>query len=123
MRAPCADADVVEQHRVGDRRAAAGERPRTDDAALEMRARQHRSERDDRVDGVADAPDRVADELRGRRVDRLRVDRPLRVVEVEDRQRRDEVLVRVEERLDRPDIAPVVAVAIGRPGTSLRFMS
>ena len=38
------------------------------------------------------------------------------VVQVEDRQRRDEILVRVEERLDRPDIPPVVAIAIGGPG-------
>ena len=44
------------------------------------------------------------------------VERPRVVVEVEHRLDRDEVDVRLVERVDRPDVAPVVAVAGRRAG-------
>ncbi|MBG9885462.1 hypothetical protein ABE10_02440, partial [Bacillus toyonensis] len=99
----------------GDRRSSSGECPRSDHAPFEVGARQHRTERHDRVDRVAHTADRVPHELRGRRVHRLRVDRPFHVVEVEHREGRDEVHMRVEERVDRPHVPPVGAVARRRP--------
>ena len=58
-------------------------------------------------------PCRVVHEL-GRRQRVVRgVDRPVVVVEVEDRVDGDQVHVRVVERVQRPDVAPVVPVALG----------
>ncbi len=66
---------------------------------------------DDRVVG-----DAALHELRPRLLRVRRRDRPAVVVEVEDRVNRHEVHVRVEVRADRPDVAPVTPVPVGRAG-------
>ncbi len=53
----------------------------------------------------------VEHELRRRQRIRVRQDRPLHVVEVEDRLDRDQVHVRVVVGVERPDVAPVALVA------------
>ena len=90
------DEDLVEQDRVGDR--AAG-----DDAAVA----------DDGVDGPTDAREAVGvdllvvDELGGGQAVVVVVDRPERIVEVEVRRGAAQVHVRLEIRLQGPDVAPV----------------
>ena len=56
--------------------------------------------------------DPALDELRRRQLRVVGEDRPLLVVEVEDRVDGDEVHVRVVVGVDRPDVAPVTAVAV-----------
>src|SRR5205814_10256543 len=70
----------------------------------------------DRVEGVTGAVGSFEHELgRGQRRER-RVDRPVHVVEVEDGVDGYEIHVGVEVRVDGSDVAPVAAVAVGRPG-------
>ena len=64
---------------------------------------------DHRVSGRA-----VLDELRRRQRRREAEDRPLPVVQVEDRLQRDQVHVRVVVGVQRADVPPVAAVAVGR---------
>ena len=58
----------------------------------------------------------LEDELRRRQPVGRHQDRPVGVVEVEDRVGRDQVHVRVVVRVERPDVAPVAALALGDPG-------
>ena len=65
----------------------------------------------DRIDSVDVPP---CDELGAGVLRQAGVDRPLAVVEVEDRVDRDEVHVGLVVGVEGPDIAPVAAVAVGR---------
>ena len=71
---------------------------------------------DERVHRHAGAALLCMHELRGRQRVMSRVDRPVVVVEVELGVHRDQVAVRLVERVDGADIAPVVAVSCRRPG-------
>jgi hypothetical protein len=90
--------------------------PRREHRPLDAAAGHDRAAGHERVDRVPDPALLVEDELRGRQRLVRGVDRPVAVVEVEDRVHRDQVGVRVVERVERPDVAPVVLVALGRPG-------
>ena len=71
---------------------------------------------DQRVDRAADPARLVEDELGGRERRRARQDRPLPVVEVEDRVHRDQVHVRLVVGVERSNVAPIATVAIGGAG-------
>jgi hypothetical protein len=95
----------------------AGRQDRSADGAAEMTtpAQHHRVQR------LAAAVVVVEDELRRRQRLGPAQDRPLAVVEVELGLDRDEVHVRVEEGVERPDVAPVAALDLGcAPGPRCR---
>ena len=86
------------------------------DRRLHGRARDDDARAHHRVQRVARAAVVGEDELGRRQRLRQREDRPLHVVEVEHRVDGDEVHVRVVERVERPHVAPVAAVALGGAG-------
>src|SRR5580700_7451815 len=70
----------------------------------------------DAVDGPADAVATVVNELGGRLRWHVGEDRPLVVVQVEDRVDRAQVQVGVEVGVERPDVPPVARIAVLRAG-------
>ena len=111
-----ADVDAVHQHRplhlgVASARARRGERIERRTVPPETITPAHTIE-------FMAAPTRarllLEHELRGRQRLGPGEDRPLLVVEVEDRVDRDQVHVRVVVGVERPDVAPVAAVALAR---------
>ena len=98
--------------------------PGRDDRPAHGPARDDDAGADHRVERLPDAARLVEHELGGRQRLVPGEDRPLVVVEVEDRLDRDQVHVRVVVGVERPDVAPVAAVARrSRPGTSLAAKS
>ncbi len=93
--APESDVHLGREHRPRARAA------RDDDARAD-----HRVDRHARVAGI------LEHELRRRQPVGLREDRPVVVVEVEDRVGRDQVHVRLVVGVERPDVAPVAALAL-----------
>ena len=130
IRAPGGDAHVLVDDRVAHDRAPAdidavqaapSPRPRSRSGPA-RRARGWsgaRSARDDRagahhrVERLARAALLLEDELGRRQGVGPGVDRPLAVVEVEDRVDRDQVHVRVVVGVQRPDVPPVAVLALG----------
>ena len=91
------------------------------DAGRENRAAHGSARHDDarahhRVHRHAGASVLLEDELRGRQRFGPGEDRPVLVVEIEDRVDRDQVHVRVVVRVERSDVAPVGAVRSVAPG-------
>ena len=107
-----ADLDARHQHRVLDRRVRVDAHARGQDGEAHLAAGDDDAGADHRVQRVTH-PVLVGEHELGRR-QRLvpRQDRPLVVVEVEHRVGRDQVHVRLPERVERPDVAPVAAIAI-----------
>src|SRR5690625_2963953 len=111
-----ADVDVVEEHRVPHRGPGVDLRAGRDDRAHDLPAGDDDAGRDEGVQRVPQPLPVPVDELRRRQPGVAREQRPLLVVEVEHRGDGDEVLVGVVVGVDRADVAPVAAVALGGAG-------
>ena len=99
------------EHRALDVRAAAPTVHVVGDHRADARGRRRRSSRAPTIDSWAPPP---STNFAGGSGGWLRQDRPLPVVEVEDRVDRDQVHVGVVVGVQGPDVAPVAAVAVGR---------
>ena len=115
-----ADVDVVHQDRALDLAAGVQVHPGREDRAAHGRARDDHAGAHHRVERVARAALVLEDELGRRQRLGPGQDRPLAVVEVEDRVDRDQVHVRVVVRVQRSDVAPVAALALGRARHDVR---
>ncbi len=110
--APGADGDAGQQHRAGDLGALVDVAGRRQHRRVHRPTGHHHARRQDRVERRERLARVALDQLRRRLRAVARVDRPLAVVEVEHRQRRDQVHVRGVVGTHRPDVAPVAAVAV-----------
>src|SRR5690625_4215969 len=106
------DVDVVEDHRVAHRGPGVDLRTWGDHRPHDLTAGDDDTRRDERVECVTEPLAVPVDELRRRHPRVAGEQRPLLVVEVEDRGDRDEVLVGVVVGVDRADVAPVAVVTL-----------
>ncbi len=104
-----ADVDPVHQNRFVDVGERVDPHPRMKDRPVDRPAGDDHAVRDQRVGRETDPVALLVgeDELRRRKLQVRRQDRPAVVVEVERRRDLDQVHRRGEVRLDRPDVAPV----------------
>src|SRR5690606_208174 len=107
-----ADVDVVEDHRGARRGPGVDLRTGGDHRPHDLTAGDDDTRRDERVECVTEPLAVPVDELRRRHPRVAGEQRPLLVVEVEDRGDRDEVLVGVVVGVDRADVAPVAVVTL-----------
>ena len=102
-----ADLDAVEEDRVLDQRVGVDPHAGGEDRAVDLAAGDDRALADDRVVRRAPAVGVGVDELRRGHRRLVGVDRPVAVVEVQDRVDGDQVHARLVVGVERPHVAPV----------------